>query len=309
MFLNNRVMGYVLGRRLEGKDKHQLAGFAITISFVFSLCIVVMKVIAYCMTNSISMQASAIDAVLDSFSSLIALLAVRFSAKDVSEKYLFGRGKIESLAGLLQGGFIGHAAVMMYTKAYEVSFGLVVAEPIEHSEIGIAVLIASSVLVYILVSAQQYVMSKVDSTNVKGEMVHYKSDLLMNMVIMLSLIFKDVLPSYFDMLFGICIATYMLYNTIGIVKISIADLLDVSLKEDVVSRMKEIISTAPHYVSIQRLMTRSSGMAKQFVVAEVCIKSGLSHAEADATRRYIVDNITQEYHSAEVIAVILSEQI
>lgn len=306
MFLNNNVMECILGKRLSGMDKYQLAGFAITMSFVFSLCIVVMKVSAYFVTNSISMQASAIDAVLDSFSSLIALLAVKFSAKEVSEKYLFGRGKIESLAGLLQGGFIGHTAVMMYTKAYEVSFGIVVAEPIEHSEIGIAVLIAASVLVYILVSAQQYVMSNVDSTNVKGEIIHYKSDLLMNMAIMLSLIFKDILPSYFDMLFGIGIATYMLYNTIGIVKTSVADLLDVSLKEDVVSKMKEIISAAPHYVNLQKLMTRSSGMAKQFVIAEVCVKSGLSHAEAETTRRYIEENITKEYPLAEVIAVIVS---
>ncbi len=68
--------------------------------------LIVAKIIAALMTGSASLLSSLVDSLLDAFTSLINLIAVRHALQPADKEHRFGHGKAEPLAGLAQSAFI-----------------------------------------------------------------------------------------------------------------------------------------------------------------------------------------------------------
>src|SRR3954447_19830643 len=102
-----------------------------------SIALVILKAVAYLLTNSVSMLASLADSALDLFSSTLNLFAIRSSLTPADEEHRFGHGKAEPLAGLAQGAFIAVWATFLISRAIN---GLIVPEPLDHPIAGLVVM-------------------------------------------------------------------------------------------------------------------------------------------------------------------------
>jgi len=71
-----------------------------------ALLLVGAKGAAWIITGSVSVLASLIDSLMDTATSLINLLAVRYALAPADAEHRFGHGKAESLAGIAQAMFI-----------------------------------------------------------------------------------------------------------------------------------------------------------------------------------------------------------
>jgi ferrous-iron efflux pump FieF len=103
----------------EGSPHARLLRNATYASVGVALILITIKAAAWIMTNSIGLQASLVDSVLDCAASLINLVAVREALKPADREHRFGHGKIEAVAALAQSMFIaGSAAWLIFESAW-----------------------------------------------------------------------------------------------------------------------------------------------------------------------------------------------
>jgi len=131
--------------------------------------LIVAKLAAWAITDSVAMLSALIDSLLDAAASLINLFAVRHALQPADREHRFGHGKAEALAGLGQAAFITGSAVFLVIEAAQR-----MARPVavENSEVGIAVSIYAILATIALVSYQSYVVRKTKSVAIAADSLH-----------------------------------------------------------------------------------------------------------------------------------------
>src|SRR5215468_695622 len=115
---------------LTRDEAGQLMRWATYASVATALLLIAAKVVAYILTDSVSLLSTLLDSLLDAAASLVNLLAVRQSLVPADREHRFGHGKAEPLAALGQSAFIAGSAVFLIVQA---AGRLLSPPPIEHT--------------------------------------------------------------------------------------------------------------------------------------------------------------------------------
>lgn len=219
--------------------------------------LVISKFIAWTQTGSLSIQASLIDSLLDALTSLINFFVIRQALKPADEDHRFGHGKAEALGGLVQTAFITGSAVWLLTDAFQ---HLLHSEPIVDVGIGNTIMVLAIILTSFLIAFQRYVIKKTNSLAISADSLHYQTDLLTCVGILIGL----NLTSYFnvwwlDSLIGMGIGAYILLTSYQIGMRSLNILMDKELKKGVREEILAIAHSNPYVKDVHDLRTRSSG--------------------------------------------------
>src|SRR5215469_7789795 len=146
-------------------------------SVATALLLVGAKLFAYLMTDSVSLLSTLLDSLLDAAASLVNLVAVRTALVPPDAEHRFGHGKAEPLAALGQSAFIAGSAVFLLVEAGN---RVVNPSPIQHSGVGLVVMVFSVLATIVLVLYQRYVIRRTNSVAIRADAIHYFSDLLVN---------------------------------------------------------------------------------------------------------------------------------
>ena len=166
--------------RLSKAERAWLLKSATYASVLVACSLVVGKVWAWQATDSVSILSSLADSVLDVLASLLTFWAIRYSLEPPDREHRFGHGKSEGLAALLQSLIISGSGVFV---CYEAIQRLMVPAPISKAGAGVAVLAASTLATVGLVFYQHYVKNKTGSLAISADAMHYKTDVLVNVVV------------------------------------------------------------------------------------------------------------------------------
>ncbi|GAB6073758.1 cation diffusion facilitator family transporter [Nautilia lithotrophica] len=234
-----------------------LPRLATTIATISAFVLAVSKVIIGIMTGSVAVIASAIDSLLDMVISIFNNIAVRVSESKPSKKFNYGKGKIEGLAALFEGLFISASGLYII---YEGIRKIIDHEPIVKINLSIYVMIFSMLVTFLLVMFLAYVVRKTNHLVIKSDLLHYKTDLLTNGAVLISLIVVKITGWYYiDFILSIFIGVYIIKEASEIVKEGFEILLDVALDFETVEKIKEIIKKEPLVLDYHCLRTRKSG--------------------------------------------------
>jgi ferrous-iron efflux pump FieF len=220
--------------------------------------LVAVKTIAYLMTDSVALLSSLVDSILDVAASAINLFAVHQALTPADEEHRFGHGKAESLAGLFQAAFIAGSAVFLIFQAGE---RLLHPQPLDNSAVGIAVMVLSILVTGLLVLYQRYVIRASGSVAIKADSLHYVSDLLTNLGVILALVLATAggwLAA--DPLIALAVAGFILYSAWQIVHNAFGHLMDRELPDDEREKIIAVALAHPEVLSLHDLRTRSSGV-------------------------------------------------
>ena len=240
-------------------DRAGLLKLASVASVITAGFLIVAKLVAWYMTGSVGLLASLVDSVMDSIASLINLFAIRYSLQPADEEHRFGHGKAEPLAGLVQAAFIAGSAIFLIFHAID---RLRLAQPLEQVGIGVGVMILAIVMTLILLAIQRYVIRKTDSTAIRADSLHYATDLLTNVSILLALYLTTLGWSWADPVFAIAVAIYIFYSAIHIGQDSFQQLMDRELPEDVLQKIQATAMAHPEVTGTHELRTRQSGQTR-----------------------------------------------
>ena len=108
---------------VSGSEVARLMRLATYASVATALLLIAAKVIAYVLTDAVSLLSTLLDSLLDAAASLVNLLAVRQALTPADREHRFGHGKAEPLAGLAQAAFITGSAVLLCWCAGKVAVG------------------------------------------------------------------------------------------------------------------------------------------------------------------------------------------
>ena len=279
-------------------DKARLMRLATYASVATACVLIVAKVIAWFITDSVSILATLVDSSLDVLASLLNMVAVHHALQPADREHRFGHGKAEALAGLGQSMFIAGSSGILLLQAFgrivnpqDISGGL---------EVGVGVMIFSIIATMALMTFQRYVIKHTDSTAIKADSLHYKTDLLVNGSVIAALFLTYYGWVHFDALFAIAIAIFILYSAWHIIRESIDLLMDHELPDEEKEKITAVVRQHSKAQGFHDLRTRRSGTTV-FIQLHLELDATLSLFDAHAIANEVEQQLIKLFPDAEVI--------
>ena len=220
--------------------------------------LVVMKTVAYIVTDSIAMMASLADSALDVFASGVNLLAIIHALSPADREHRFGHGKAEPLAGLGQGAFIAGSAAFLVIESIS---RLIAPHPIEYAGVGLAVMGVSIAATIVLVIAQRMVVLRTGSVAVGADRMHYLGDILTNAGVIVGIVASSQFGWLIaDPIIGIAVAGVLAWSAVHVFHQSYNQLMDHELPDADREKIKAIVREHAEVRSMHDLRTRSAGV-------------------------------------------------
>src|SRR5690606_21340087 len=195
-------------RSAETLTAERLMRRATYASVAVALVLIVAKLGAAILTESVSLLSTLLDSMLDFVASLIALIAVRQALVPADREHRFGHGKAEAIAALGQSAFIAGSAIFLI---FEVIDRFTNPQPIQHSFVAVGVLVFSIAVTFSLVVFQRHVVRRTSSLAVESDSKHYFGDLLVNVAVIVAILLTAQLGwLYADPVIAIGVAAYIL---------------------------------------------------------------------------------------------------
>jgi len=226
-------------------------------SVAVALVLLVAKAWAAYVTDSTAMLGSLADTLLDVIASLTTLLGVRIAAMPADSDHRFGHGKAEALVALAQVVLITVSAIGIGWRAVD---RLLNGARTEAMGDGIAVSLLAIVFTFGLLWYQGKVIRRTGSVAIKTDNIHYKSDLYLNLTVVIALLLEQALRiAGADAVAGIGIALWLLWGAWRASHESVNQLMDREWPED---ERQKFLAAAAAYSELQGLhdlRTRKSG--------------------------------------------------
>ncbi|AHJ13470.1 cation diffusion facilitator family transporter [Sulfurospirillum multivorans] len=246
---------------------------ATVVSSATATILIVIKLFIGILSGSVAVLASAIDSVLDLIVSAFNYFAITKAEQPANKTFNYGKGKIEALAAVIEGTVITVSGLFIFYSAIKKA---IFHEPLEHLSESILVMLISLGLTVALVIFLNYVAKKTHSMVVKSDALHYKTDVLSNGAILISLVLIQVTGfELIDSIMGVIISIYIIHSAYEIIRDGVYILLDASLDEEIVESIKNIILEEKELSDFHYLKTRKSANTN-FVDVHLVFSPGIS---------------------------------
>ena len=263
-----------------------------------AVVMIAVKLIAWIVTDSVSLLSSLLDSLLDGAASLLNVIAVRQAVTPADREHRFGHGKAEPLASLGQAAFIGGSAVFLLIEA---AHHLVQPVPIPNSMLGIGVMAFAIAVTLALVAFQRHVIRQTGSLVISADELHYRSDVVLNFSVIVSLLVSSQLGwLYADPVFGMAIGVWIIYGAWQVAKKAVVQLMDQELPDAERARIRAVAMAHPEVTAVHDLRTRASG-PKAFIQVHLEMDGAMPLAQAHRVSDEVEASLLAAFPNAEVI--------
>ena len=241
----------------SASERANLGRAAAIASISTAMFLVALKLWAVWQTSSVALLGSLADSALDLVASLVTLLGVVIAARPADSTHRFGHGKAESLAAIFQVMLIAVSAAGIAMRSGQ---ALIDGERIAAAEEGIAVSVIAILATFALLAFQRYVLARTRSVAIHADHVHYQSDLLLNLAVIVALVLDRYAGvPWADPLFGLAIAAWLLWGAWRAGAEAVDHLMDREWPEEKRRRFVELAARHPELARLHDLRTRTSG--------------------------------------------------
>lgn len=273
----------------------RLATYA-SVATAFSL--IVAKVWAWWQSDSVSMLATLTDSSLDLLASMVTLFAVYHALQPADQEHRFGHGKAEPLAGLWQALFVSLSAVFLLYQAIQ---RLIHPQPLSDSATAsIGVMLFAIVMTGLLLMFQRYVVKQTGSTAISADALHYKTDFLVNLSVIVAIVMTASGWHRIDALMAIAIAIYIFHSGWQIMRDAINLLMDHELPAQERQHIQSLVLKHSAVLGLHDLRTRKSGL-KVFIQLHLELDAQLSLKQASGICRQVEQDLQSHFANAEVL--------
>lgn len=272
----------------------QTAAWAATITASFLL---LMKLATWWYTGSVSLLASLVDSFIDLLASVTNLVVVRYALQPADDEHKFGHGKAESLAALAQSAFIVGSACFLILTGVERLFN---PTELNHPETGVLVSGIATLITAGLVLFQKWVVRKTGSQAIAADSLHYQSDLLMNIAIIIALGIAWYGFPIADAFFAIAIGIFILVSAVKMAHEAVQSLLDRQLPVEDQEKIMLLATTVAGVEGAHDLRTRQAG-ATRFIQLHLELDDNLKLVDAHRIADAVEDRLEVAYPGADIM--------
>ena len=263
---------------------------ATVVSTSVAALLTVFKLLVGIASGSVAVLASVIDSILDMAVSLFNFFAIQKAEERPNERFQYGKGKIQAIAGVIEGTVITLSGLFIIYKAFQKFFH---GETTGYLGSSLLVMLLSLVVTYWLVRYLLRIAEETDNIVIKSDALHYKTDLLSNGAVLVALLLVWMTGwDWLDALFGLGIGLYIIYSAYEIIHEGTMILLDEALPGHMVAAIGEIIGSHPKSNGYHWLKTRTDSNAN-FVEFHLVLEPQMTLEEAHHIAEEIEDRIVQ----------------
>ena len=243
------------------------------------------------------MLASMTDSILDSGASIFSFFSIRYALQPADDEHRFGHGKAESLAALAQSAFIAGSSMLLVFHSIQ---QLLQGPTLPSVDIGVWVSVIAILLTLVLIAIQRVAIKHTDSQAVKADHLHYQSDILLNIAVIVALLLSAWGLAWADSVFAIAIAAYLIIGAVKIGSEAFNSLMD---RELPAKTQQQIIATAKAVdgvKGIHGLRTREAGPTR-FIQLHIELDNQLSLLKAHAIADGVEAELMKAFPAADII--------
>lgn len=266
------------------------------LSIMTAAVILVVKAYGWLATDSQSMLASLIDSLLDISSSLINLLAIYVALQPPDDNHRFGHEKFQDLAIFSQSIFFLASGLLTFLSSIK---ALCTEIKVSNQYSGTNVMCLCIALTFFLLCYQTYVIKKTGSPIIIVDKLHYFSDLLMNIGVIVSINLSDRIW-FIDPLLGIGISLYIMHASYALFKQAIKNLADEEFAPQDRQKILDILASYSEIQGVHELKTRYAS-SKPFIQFHLEMDGNLTLQDAYALSQKISNNLLQIFVGGEII--------
>ena len=279
-------------------EPQRLMRLATVASMAVAVVLIVAKLAAWWITDSISMMSSLVDTSLDFIGSLVTFFAVRQALIPPNSDHRFGHGKAEALAGLVQAGFIAASGGALVLAVVE---RLINPHQVSEEVVGLLISGLAVVLTLGLVTFQRYVVARSGSIAIGADMAHYKTDLAATVVTGVGLYLSGRLDQpLIDSGVAGLVALYLMHGAWNVGRASLDVLMDRELPDEDRKQILDIVRRHPEVRGVHELRTRSAGLTK-FIQLHIVLDPTMPLGDAHIVGDRVEAALNAAFPQAEII--------
>ncbi len=231
---------------------------AALLSISSNASIMVLKVIAGLMINSISVLSEAVHSAMDLLSALIAFFTVGKASQPADQSHPFGHGKFENLSGTVEAALIGVAGIYIIQESVH---RLLVPRALQSVAYGTWVMLFSALANFLVYRHNIRVARETESIALEANAAHLTADIYTSLGVLAGLVLISLTRiQAFDPIVAICVALYILKASFGLMRKALRDLTDRGLPEEEERAIRGILQAHyPQFVEFHKLRTRKAG--------------------------------------------------
>ena len=250
------------------------------LSVAAALLLTILKLIVGYFTNSLGVISEALHSGLDLVAAGITLIAVQKASKQADSDHPYGHGKIENFAALAE-------TILLWITAgwiiYEALRRIAGEEFIEPNIWGLAVMLVSIFVDYERSQMLYKTAEQFDSQALEADALHFRTDMLSSVVVLIGLIFVSLGVPIGDPLGALGVSLVILFVSYNLGKRSFDYLVD-RAPEGINEKIQEACSQIPGVLDCERIRARTSGpglFVDIVVTVDETVTTGEAHHIAD----------------------------
>jgi cation diffusion facilitator family transporter len=213
-------------------------------SIVVGAAVLGLKYVAYYLTGSVALLSDAIESVVNVVTAIVALLAIRLSAKPADEEHPYGHHKAEYFSAVVEGVLIVLAAVLILREAW---FSYLAPRVLDAPWLGLAVNALATALnavwAWVLINWGR----RLRSPALAADGRHLFTDVVSSIGVLGGLGVAALSGiAILDPILAALVALNILWAGWGLMKESLSGLMDEAIPPATLASIKKIIATQSH---------------------------------------------------------------
>lgn len=225
------------------------------ISVAANIFLAAAKVIAGAISGSAAVLADGFHSLADVFSSGIAFLGIKISAKPVDERHPYGYYKAEVLAGAA-------ITLILFVTGAGIIYGawgeIAAPKSIEMGGLALAAMAISAAVNEVMARLKIHFGKKENSVSLLADGIHSRVDIFSSLGVFAGLLLANVWPQA-DPVLAILIGLYIIKESFSLGREAVDSLLDVSAGEEIEKQIKTV--AARKNIVLEKLKTQKKGAA------------------------------------------------
>jgi cation diffusion facilitator family transporter len=249
-------------------DRSSLTRYA-WISIVASLATIVLKTIAYLLTDSVGFLSDAIESLVNVAGGIMALAMLKIAARPADEDHAYGHSKAEFFSSGAEGSLIMLAAASIGLTAFH---RLLTPKPLEQVGLGLAVSGAASAINLGVALLLRRVGHRQNSITLEANAQHLLTDVWTSLGVIVAVGAVAFTGwSILDPIIALVVAANIVWAAVKIVRRSVGGLMDEALPAVELTQVREVLRKHEAVgVKFHALRTRQAG-ARKFVSFDVLV--------------------------------------
>jgi cation diffusion facilitator family transporter len=278
---------------------------AARLSIISNITLMILKLIIGIVTGSVAIISEAIHSGVDLLAAVIAFFSVKTSGKPADTEHPFGHGKVENISGTVEALLIFIAGGWII---YEAVKKLITPVPIDTIGWGVAVMLISSVVNWIVSHRLFMVGTETGSIALQADAWHLRTDVYTSAGVLIGLmaiwIGMHFLPQekllWIDPVAAIIVALIILHSAYKLTLQAARDLLDEKLPADEENYIRELIASMhPHVHGYHKLRTRKAGNDR-FIQFHMKVEPSMTVESSHLISHDIKDRIIERFPRSSV---------